>query len=205
MKVEIWADIICPWCGIGHHRLEQAIAKYGGDVELVHRSFQLDARESSTPRTTREMLAQKYRLGPAQVEAAFERVESIARADGIVPYHVGDNVVANTRLAHEWLAFASESGREARAWQRIYRAYFGEKRSIFDVESLVALGNELELDAEKTREVLADGRYRGRVERDHQEAAAYGANGVPFIVIDRRIGLAGAQPVDTIVSALRAE
>ena len=203
LKVEIWSDVICPWCGIGQHRLDQALARFGGDVELVHRSFQLDPNHPDETQPTREMLAQKYRLSPAQADAAFARVESIAKADGIEPYIVGDNLVGNTRRAHEWLAFASTKGLEEAAWKRIYRAYFGEQRSIFDVDTLVALGVEIGLVADETRAALADGRFRARVDADQREAAALGATGVPFIVIDRKVGVAGAQPVATIVEALQ--
>lgn len=202
MKVEIWSDVICPWCGIGQHRLDQAIAKAGRAVDVVHRSFQLDPRHRDGTRPVRDMLAQKHRLDAAQVAAATARVEGIAKADGIVPYHTGDNIVGNTGLAHEWLAFASERGHEDAAWKRIYKAYFGEMRSIFDIESLVVLGEELGLDAAEQRAALRERRYRARVEDDQREAASLGATGVPFIVIDRRIGIAGAQPVDTIAKAL---
>jgi predicted DsbA family dithiol-disulfide isomerase len=203
VKIEIWSDVICPWCGIGQHRLEQAVAQVGGDIEVVHRSFQLDPRHPDATRPTRELLEQKYRMSPAQAQASFARVEGIAKEDGIVPYIVGENRVGNTRLAHELLAYASTQGQEAAAWKAIYRAYFGEARSIFDVEALVALAGEIGLDVEEARVALNDGRFTQRIVDDQREAAELGATGVPFIVIDRRVGIAGAQPVATIVDAIR--
>lgn len=202
MKVEIWSDVICPWCGIGQHRLDAALAKFGGDVEVVHRSFQLDPHHPATPRPTRELLIEKYRMTPAQAEQSFARVEDIARQDGIVPYIVGENLVGNTRLAHELLAYATASGKGDAAWKAIYRAYFGEKRSIFEIDSLVAIASELGLDADEARAALTDGRFTAQVDNDYREAAALGATGVPFIVIDRKVGVAGAQPVETILDAL---
>jgi predicted DsbA family dithiol-disulfide isomerase len=203
VKIEIWADVICPWCGIGQHRLEQAVAQAGGDIEVVHRSFQLDPRHPEATRPTRELLEQKYRMSAAQAQQAFARVEGIAKDDGIVPYIVGENRVGNTRLAHELAAFASTQGKEDAAWKALYRAYFGEARSIFDVEALVTLAGEIGLDVAEARAALADGRFTQRVVEEQREAAELGATGVPFIVIDRRVGIAGAQPAATIADAIR--
>ncbi|HLV68643.1 MAG TPA: DsbA family oxidoreductase [Polyangiaceae bacterium] len=204
MKIEIWSDVICPWCGLGQHRLERALAAFAhrDDVEVVHRSFQLDPSFPERTEPARDMLARKYRLNDAQLDATFRRVEGLAAADGLSPYIVGDNVVGNTRLAHELLALASERGLEEAAWKRLYRAYFGERRSIFDIDSLVALGVELGLDAEEVRAALRDGRYRARVEAEGEEARALGASGVPFVVIDRRYAVAGAQPIETFKTAI---
>src|SRR5690606_30069909 len=150
-----WSDVICPWCGLGQHRLELALAGFAEQVgprareqvDLVHRSFQLDPRYSGSPEPARRMLARKYGMNAAQLDAAFRRVESLAASDGLSPYIVGDNRVGNTRLAHELLAFASERGLEDAAWKHLYRVYFGEGRSIFELEGLVELGTELGLDA----------------------------------------------------------
>lgn len=204
MKVEIWSDVICPWCGLGQHRLEQALAgfEHRAHVEVVHRSFQLDPGAPAVPQPVRTMLARKYRMNEAQLEATFARIEGLAATDGLAPYIVGDNVVGNTRLAHELLALAAARGREAAAWTRLYRAYFGERRSIFDVDALVELGTELGLDPAEARAALTDGRFRAQVEADGAEARALGASGVPFVVIDRRYGIPGAQPVEAFRQAL---
>lgn len=204
MKVEIWSDLICPWCGLGQHRLDRALAafEHAEHVEVVHRSFQLDPGAPQEPEPVARMLAKKG-MPPAQVSAMTRRVEALAAADGLSPYIVGDNIVGNTRLAHELLAMASERGLEAAAWERLYRAYFGEQRSIFDVESLVTLAGEIGLDPEEARAALTDGRYRARVEADGAEARALGCNGVPFVVLDRRYAVSGAQAVDVFLNALR--
>lgn len=204
MKLEIWSDVICPWCGLGQHRLDVALEGFAhrDAVEVVHRSFQLDPRAPAAPQPVRAMLAAKHGMNDAQLAATFARIEGLAAADGLSPYIVGDNVVGNTRLAHELLALASECGREAAAWQRLYRAYFAERRSIFDVAALVALAEELGLDPAEARAALADGRHVARVEADGREARALGATGVPFVVIDRRYAIAGAQPIDTVRRAL---
>jgi predicted DsbA family dithiol-disulfide isomerase len=204
MKVEIWSDVVCPWCGLGKHRLGRALAQFPqrDEVEVVHRSFLLDPGAEPGVHPVRDHLARKYRLDDAQLDASFARIESLAAAEGLVPYHVGDNVTGNTRLAHELLALASERGVEEAAWKRIYRAYFGERRSIFDLESLVELGRDVGLDPDETRAALSDHRYRAKVDADDREARALGATGVPFVVIDRRYGVSGAQPTPTFLAVL---
>lgn len=204
MKVETWSDVICPWCGIGQHRLEQALARFAHreHVEVVHRSFQLDPRAPQDPRPVREMLAQKMRMSDAQLDATFRRIESLAKSEGLSPYVVGDNLAGNTGLAHELLAMASERGLEDEAWRRLYRAYFGEQRSIFDVDALVELGEEIGLAPSEVRAALGDGRFRSRVDLDGRAARALGASGVPFVVIDRRYAIAGAQSAEVFEEVL---
>jgi predicted DsbA family dithiol-disulfide isomerase len=202
MQVEIWSDIICPWCGLGQHRLELALAGFAhrDAVTVAHRSFQLDPRAPATPRPVREMLRERG-YDEAAMAASWARIEAQAARDGLSPYLL-DNLVANTGPAHELLALASERGLEAAAWRRMYRAYFGERLSIFGVDALVERGLEIGLDPGEIREALADRRYRARVEREAREAGALGAGGVPFVVIDRRIAIAGAQPLEIFRQAL---
>ena len=205
MKVEIWSDVICPWCGIGQHRLDAALAGFAHreEVEVIHRSFQLDPSfPAGTVRPVREMLMAKYGMSAAQFQATTQRVESLAAADGLAPYRVGGNAVGNTRMAHELLAMAAERGMEDAAWRRLYQVYFGEGGDIFSADSLVAIGAGLGLDGEEVRAALASGRYRAKVEADGQEAKRLGATGVPFVVVDRRLGVSGAQPVETFRRAL---
>ncbi len=205
MKVEIWSDVICPWCGIGQARLDAAMAAFGhaGEVEVVHRSFQLDP--SFPPGKVvpvKEMLRTKYGMGTDQLQATMARVEATAATDGLVPYRVGENNVGNTQLVHVLLAFAAEKGLEDAAWKRVYRAYFGEGRSLFDTESLVALGADLGLVEGDVRAALASPALHAKVANDGKEARALGCTGVPFVVIDRKFGVSGAQPVATFRAAL---
>src|SRR4051794_29552303 len=112
MRVEIWADVLCPWCGLGSHRLGQAVTRFehGDKVDVTYRSFQLDPNAPATVRTTRELLGDKYGLDEAQVVEATRRVESLAERDGLQPYTVLENRVANSGLAHEYLAYATTQG-----------------------------------------------------------------------------------------------
>jgi predicted DsbA family dithiol-disulfide isomerase len=205
MQVELWADVICPWCGLGNHRLEAALERFPhrDEVQVTHHSFQLDpAAPAGSSEPVRDMLRKKG-LDDGQIDAMTRRVEGRADSEGLRPYHVLDNQVGSTGLAHELLAYAADLGKQAEAWDRLFTAYFGEARPIFSVEDLVSLAGEIGLDPEDAREALLSHRYADRVADEGREAAELGATGVPFFVIDRRYGVAGAQPVDTLLAALQ--
>jgi predicted DsbA family dithiol-disulfide isomerase len=206
VKVEIWSDVICPWCGLGTHRLDRALERFehGSDVEVTHRSFLLDPSMPSGPGlTAREMLRRKYGMGDAQIEASTRRIETMADSEGLAPYIVLDNTVANTELTHELLAYATAQGKNGEAWHLLFRAYFGEARPVFDVDALVDLAGELGLDTAETRQVLEDRTFRQQVADDARQAQRLGARGVPFFVIDGRYAVAGAQDTDTLLGVLR--
>jgi len=137
-----------------------------------------------------------------QIDAMTSRVASLAAAEGLTPYRVLDNTVGNTQLAHEFAAWATERGRGEAAWQLLFKTYFGEAQSVFDLEALVPLAEKLGLSPEDAREALTSHRYAERVRADAREAAQLGANGVPFFVFDRQMAVAGAQPPDLLLQAL---
>jgi predicted DsbA family dithiol-disulfide isomerase len=204
MRVDIWSDVVCPWCYLGKRRFEHALAAFDdrASVEIVHRSFQLDpTRPKGQTQKRREMLMGKYNLTAAQMEALDTRMEQTAAADGL-EYHMGDGVTGNTFDAHRLLHLAAERGRQDATLERFYRAYFTEGRSLFDDESLTALAVESGLDAAEVGGVLGGDAYAAAVTDDTREAHALGANGVPFFVIDHRFGVSGAQAVDVFAQVL---
>jgi predicted DsbA family dithiol-disulfide isomerase len=205
VRVEIWADIVCPWCGIGHHRLQQALARFehADEVEVYYRSFQLDRHAPEQTKPVRDHLQTKYRLDDAGVDAMLDRIERTAATDGLVPYRVRNNLRGNSGLAHELCALATAQGRGAAAWDRMYRAYFGEARSIYDIDSLVDLGVEIGLDPAEVRAALSERRYRTAVDNDDAAAHARGVQGVPFHVFAGQYILPGADTVETVLRGLQ--
>ena len=205
MQVEVWADVICPWCGLGTHRLEAALGRFPhrDEVQVTHRSFQLDPEAPAGSSEPVRTMLRKKGLDDGQIDAMTRRVEGLADSEGLRPYHVLDNQVGSTGLAHELLAYAADQGKHAEAWHRLFTAYFGEARPIFSVEDLVSLAGEIGLDPEDAREALLSHRCAGRVADERREAARLGATGVPFFVIDRRYAVSGAQPADTLLAALQ--
>lgn len=205
MKIEVWSDVICPWCGLGKHRLDAALASLpgGSAIEVEYRSFQLDPRAASEPEPVRDLLRRRYGLDEAGFRQATGRIEKMAEAEGLTPYHVGDNLSGNTALAHQWLAMATERGMSEAAWSRLYRAHFGERRSIFSTGSLVGLGAEIGLAPDEVQEALETGRYERAVAADLEEARRIGITGVPFFLIDRKYAVSGAQTAEVLAEVFR--
>jgi predicted DsbA family dithiol-disulfide isomerase len=204
MRVDIWSDVVCPWCYIGNARFSRALAdlEHRDEIEVVYRSFELDPSipgGQATP--VLDMLAAKYGMSPAQARQAEARVAAMATAEGL-DFTV-DRAVGNTFDAHRLVHLGREHGVQGRLLQRLYRAYFGEGRSVFDQEALVGLAAEEGLDPDVARRVLKDGSYGDAVHADEDQAARLGISGVPFCVIDGKYGVSGAQPEETFAQALR--
>jgi len=205
MQIDIWSDIVCPWCYLGKRRFEKALAGFEGrdDVRVSHRSFQLDpTRARGETSRRRAMLQSKYRLSEDQVRAMDHKMEQMAAAEGL-EYHLTDaGLTGNTLDAHQLVHLAASRGLEDKMLERLYKAYFGEERSVFDLDSLVGLAVEEGLDATEVREGLTGGVYVDAVTRDLNEARSLGVTGVPFFVIDGRYGISGAQATDVFSRAL---
>ena len=205
MRVDIWSDIVCPWCYLGKRRFEKALAAFEGsdEVRIAHRSFQLDPTrvKGETP-SRRAMLQSKYRLSEEQVRTMDLKMEQMAAAEGL-EYHLTDaGLTGNTLDAHQLVHLAATHGREDEMIERLYKAYFTEQRSVFDIDSLQALATDEGLAAAEVREALEGGRYVDDVRRDLNEARSLGVTGVPFFVIDGRYGISGAQATDVFSRAL---
>ena len=204
MRIDIWSDVICPWCYVGKRRLEKALAgfEHRHEVQVVHRSFQLNpAAPAGQTSPRRASLMSKYGWSDAQVDTMNARMEQTAAEEGL-NYDLSDGITGNTLDAHRVLHLAHDRGRQDEVIERLYRAYFTEKRSLFDTGSLVALAAEAGLDPDEVRRVLAGTEYADAVARDIDEARRLGANGVPFFVIDQRYGISGAQPAEVFSEAL---
>jgi predicted DsbA family dithiol-disulfide isomerase len=204
MQVEVWSDVVCPWCYIGKRKLETALSRFphADQVEVVWRSFQLDPSipEGHTEATL-PALAAKYGRSVEEMAQMQQRVEQVAAGEGL-EYHLADGVSGNTLRAHELLHLAAERGLGGAMKERLLHAHFTEQRSVFDVDSLVALAVEVGLDADEARAALADRRYLPAVREDIDTARALGATGVPFFVVDRTYGAAGAQPAEVLLQLL---
>jgi predicted DsbA family dithiol-disulfide isomerase len=204
VKIEVWSDIVCPWCYIGKRRLETALARFPhpGQVEVVWRSFQLDPSiPAGHTEATLPALAAKYGASVEQMRANMDHVEQLAAAEGL-DYDLANGVSGNTLLAHQLIHLAAEHGRGGAMKERLLHAHFEERRSVFDVDALVPLAVDVGLTEDEVRTALADGRFLPAVREDIETARALGATGVPFFVVDRAYGAAGAQPAETLLQLL---
>ncbi len=204
MEVEIWADVVCPWCYLGKRHFEQALDSFGhaDKVQVVYRSFELDpAAPRGVTKPTVEVLAQKYGMSPDRARQAQQQMAERATADGLT-FRLDGLRSGNTRDAHRLLHLAKASGRQGELMERLQQAYFTEQDSIFDHEALTRLAVEAGLDRAAVADVLTSDRYSDHVETDQAMAASLGATGVPLFVVDRRYGISGAQPAETITGVL---
>jgi len=208
MRIEIWSDVVCPWCYIGKRRLEKAIERSGlpaAEIEIVWRSFQLDPSAPQVPvETVAESLGRKYGGGPEAGRAMIDRVEAVAAEEGLLFRHHA-SLRVSTVDAHRLLHLALDEGGtevQGRLKEALLSAYFVETENVADRDTLARLAKEVGLDADRVGAVLGSNQYAEQVEADIRDAASLGANGVPFYVIDRKYGVSGAQPSETFVQIL---
>ena len=201
VKIEIWSDVVCPWCYIGKRRLEHALGEFehAADVELTWRSFQLNPDAPAQAVPTLDYLARRF--GP-QGEAMVARVADLGRAEGL-DLNFGTALTVNTADAHRALHFSAERNVVTAAEERLMRAHFSEGADLSDPGTLASLLGEVDLDPDEVRAVLKGTEYAGAVQADIDEARALGATGVPFYVIDRKYAIPGAQPAEVFLRALR--
>lgn len=206
LRVDVWSDLVCPWCYVGNRRLEAAIARMPspGDVEVVWRSFELDPK---APRVRRagtsyaERLARKYRAPLDQANAMVQRITSVAAGDGLA-FHLDRARPGNTFDAHRLVHLARERGVQGAVKERLMRAYFSEGEAIGDRKALARLAGEAGLDPGAVRDLLAGDAYADAVRADEDEARRNGIHSVPFFVVADAYGVTGAQSVDVLHGAL---
>jgi len=204
MKVEIWSDVVCPWCAIGKRRFEKALAQFAhaDDVQVRWRSFELDpdAPQERAEELT-EHLASKYGVSAERAEQMHAQLTETAAADGW-DFHFEHARSGNTFDAHRLLHLAADRGVQDAVKERFFSAYLVEGERIGDPETLVRLGAEAGLDAGEARAVLGGLRYGDEVRADEHQARTYGISGVPFYVIDQKYGVSGAQPAEALLQVL---
>ena len=205
MDIEIWSDIACPWCYVGKRRFEAALAafEHRDDVAVTWRSFELDPTapaQRSVDSATH--LAQKYGMSRDEALASQRKLAEVAAGDGLdMRAHLVRG--GNTFDAHRLVQLAKDNGVQDAMKERLMRAYHTEGESIGDADTLARLALEVGLPEDDVRDVLATDRYATDVREDERTATALGINAVPFFVVDRRMGAAGAHPPEALGELLR--
>lgn len=207
LTVEIWSDVVCPWCYIGKRRWEAGLARFQSDhpdvhVEVAYRAFQLDPW-APTGRSEPVRTAYERKFGgPEQAARLIERVTAEAAAEGLA-FDLDRARRSNTADAHRLLVLAERHGVQLQLKERLMRAYFSEGGEIGSAEVLVALAAEVGLDPESARQWLAGNGGRTEVAAQLEFAAGAGIHSVPTFVIDRSIGIPGAQPPEVFTEILK--
>ena len=204
MKVEIWSDVMCPFCYIGKRRFENALQElpFKGEIEIEWKSFQLDPTMKSEPgKNIHQYLAERKGFSVQKAKELNDHVTGMAAAEGLT-YDFDKAVVANSFDAHRFSHFAAKQGKGDAAEESLFKAYFTEGKNIADRDTLVQLGTAIGLDATGLQQALEENTYAQEVQQDIAEAEALGVRGVPFFVIDRKYAVSGAQSAEVFSQAL---
>jgi predicted DsbA family dithiol-disulfide isomerase len=204
MRVEMWADIACPWCYVARARFDEGLAAFAhrDQVEVVHRSYELNPQAENGTVPIIDAVAAQYGRTREQQIAREEQAAAMARAVGL-GFRIGGRVFGNTFAIHRLIHFARTRGRQTELMDLAFRANFAEERSVYDRQTQISLAVEAGLDEAEARAVLDDpDAFAAEVRADERLAAELGATGVPFFVLDRRYGVSGVQPAEMFTQAL---
>lgn len=198
MQIEIFSDLVCPWCYIGKRRLDATLAERGADdLEVVWRAFQLYPQMPAAGMPREEFLTRRFG-GAVDTTEIYRRVSEEAAAAGLDLDFAGIKRAPNTFLGHRLLSWAESSGRQHELAEQLFHAYFVEGRDIGDAGVLAAIAGAAGLDADAAAAMLAGDAQAAQVEEELALAEAVGVTGVPFFVLAGRFAIPGAQPVDVM-------
>ena len=206
IRLDVWTDIACPFCYIGSTQLSRAISgfEHSEQVEVVEHSFQLDPdTPTHTHETSAEMLARKFNVPVERAVQIMDGTAARAAADGL-HFNMDKNVPVNTFDGHRLVQLAAKSGKSHQTLTRLYEAYFVNGESVADHGTLKAIAEEIGLDADEVSSMLETDTFSAEVRADIEQAAAYGITGVPFIVINNKYGVSGAQGEQVFAEALES-
>ena len=204
MKVEIWSDVMCPFCYIGKRRFEQALQNFDhqNEVEIEWKSFQLNPAMVTEPGVRiDEYLAKAKDISLERAKQMNDYVTKMAAEAGL-SYNFDKAIVANSFRAHRYSHLAKAHGLGVQAEEQLFKAYFTDGKNTDDLETLVELGRALGLNADEVRQSLEGSAYADEVKRDIAEAQYLGVQGVPFFVFNRKYAVSGAQEVPVFEQTL---
>lgn len=204
MKVEIWSDVICPFCYLGKRRFEHALEKFShkDKVEIVWHSFELDPESKSEPgKSIHQLLAEKKGWSIEQAKEMNDHVTKMAKEAGLT-YNFDKAIPVNTFNAHRISHLAAKHNVQNEMEELLFSSYFTKGINIDDANSLISLAGQVGIASKETEQVLKQAEYGDDVRQDEEEAREIGINGVPFFVFDRKYAISGAQPEDVFIRTL---
>ncbi|HWD61245.1 MAG TPA: DsbA family oxidoreductase [Humibacter sp.] len=193
--IEMWSDLGCPWCYVGKHRLQAAIAQRpdADRFDIVMRSFELDPAASREPEAIEKAFIRSHGGTAAHFLQAERQIQAIARKEGL-EFSL-DRLSASTFDLHRVAQYAGDQGHGFEFFSGVQDGYFTGTLNPYDPDALAAVAESVGLDGQRVREILANDEYAERVRTDRAEGLELGATGVPFVVLDRRVAAPGAQKV----------
>ena len=204
MKVEVWSDVVCPFCYIGKTHFDKALAQFAENenIEFVWKSFQLNPNlKTNLDQNLYEHLAESKGIAVEQAKGMGSHAAQMGAQSGL-ELNFDKSVVANSFNAHRLIHFAKSKGLQQEMKSRLFKAYFTEGKNIDDTETLIALAKEIGLNGEDAKAVLESNKYASDVNNDINESQQLGVRGVPFFVFDRKYAVSGAQPAEAFLQNL---
>lgn len=204
LKVQIWSDIMCPFCYIGKRRIEEALSlfEHRDAVEIEWKSFELDASFIASPEDSLvEHLAEKYRKDSDWAQTMLDNMTQNAKSTGL-DFHFEKAVLANSHHAHRLLHLAKKHHLANELEELLFKAYLTEGKDLNNLNTLSEIGIAVGLEAEAVAQVLYSDDYSKEVKKDIQEANTIGVQGVPFFVFDNKYAISGAQPATAFLQTL---
>ncbi|MGI4739146.1 MAG: DsbA family oxidoreductase [Janthinobacterium lividum] len=204
MKVEIWSDVVCPFCYIGKRKFEQALGQFAhrDDVQIEWKSFELTPDFQPVPgENIHASLAKKKGVPEAEGRRMNDHMTLIAKEVGL-DYNFDQTIPANTFLAHQLIHFAAHHGQQGAMKERLFAAYYLEGQNVGEIDTLARLAAEIGLSADEARHALLASTYADEVRRDEYEAQQIQVRGVPFFVFDDKYAVSGAQPSEVFAEVL---
>lgn len=204
MNIEIWSDVVCPWCYIGKRRFEKALHQFDGSkqVQIRWRSFELDpGAPRSIEKDMASRLSEKYRISEQQARESMVHITSVAQAEGL-DYHLDEAKMTNSFDAHRLIQMASGIGLGSQMKERLLRAYFVESEDISNKDALLRFASEVGLPPDEVSELLSSDALADQVRADESLARELGITGVPFFVFDSKYAVSGAQPSEVFLEVL---
>jgi predicted DsbA family dithiol-disulfide isomerase len=204
MIIDVWSDVVCPWCFIGKRRLEKALSlfEHRDEVQVRHRAFQLQP-DITTAVPTAQHLAEKYRLPESKVKEMQANVCAVADGEGLC-YNLDETLSGNTFDAHRLLLWAATIDKQDSLLEAMYSAYFEKSHPLFSHDDLISVATSIGIPSDDSRAVLEGDSFSDEVRADAALASQLGATGVPFFVVDMKYGISGAQPVEAFTQTLEA-
>src|SRR5690554_1564485 len=204
MKIEIWSDVMCPFCYIGKRNFETALSDFAdkNKIEVEWKSYQLDPSMPEVATESQEdYLIKRKGMNREQVQGMLENVTRMAEQAGL-EYHLDKSIMANSKKAHQLIQFAKTKNLGSEMEEQLFKAFFTDGKNIADTEVLTQLGKEIGLDEDELQTAFTDEQYQYQMAQDIQEARNIGVQGVPFFVFDRKYGISGAQPPQAFAETL---
>ena|SRR5690606_6660625 len=204
MKIEIWSDVMCPFCYIGKRHFEEALSKFSDKehIDIEWKSFQLDpTMPNVTEESQEDYLVKRKGMSRDQVQGMLQNVTAMAKEAGL-DFNFDQSIMVNSQKAHQLIQFAKSKGLGNEIEERLFKAYFTEGKNVADEITLTELGIEIGLDENELQVAFNDDKYLYQMKQDIQEAQNIGVRGVPFFVFDRKYGVSGAQPTEAFLETL---